>query len=117
MSCNLVACVEPSQFHWQEANMMPQYYECHRIVAEQHACALPGVLIRYENFIPAMWRAVASGHVRHEHAAFVQQGLRWGFQAGFQASKMFGHRWFKNYPPAQTERGIRAIVKAISKLE
>ena len=38
-------------------------------VEETNACALPGCAIKYDTFIPAMWRAVAHGHVEHEHAA------------------------------------------------
>lgn len=79
------------------------------LVWTENACAMPGVGIRFENFVPAMWKAVHTGHVRHEHAVFVYQGLRYGFKAGFNWAKMQGHRWFKNYKSAETPEGRQAI--------
>ena len=32
-------------------------------VEATNACALPGCAIKYDNFMHAMWRAVAHGHV------------------------------------------------------
>ena len=52
------------------------------VVEEVGACALPGVGVKYETFMPCMWRAVATGHVKHEDAVFVANGLRYGFTAG-----------------------------------
>ena len=49
------------------------------VVEESTACALPGVSIKYDSFIPCMWQAVARGFVRHEDAVFVGDGLRHGF--------------------------------------
>ena len=46
------------------------------------ACTLPGVSIAYELFMPIMMRAVARGYVRQEHADFVANGLRFGFDLG-----------------------------------
>ena len=82
-------------------------------VITNNACALPGCSIDYDNFIPAMWRAVASGHVAHEHADFVADGLRWGFKAGINTEVLIGngHRWFKNYPTALENAG--AVTKAV----
>ena len=48
-----------------------QYYALRDLVIAENACALPGCPIIYDNFVPAMWRAVATGHVKHEHAVFV----------------------------------------------
>ena len=45
-----------------------------------------------------MWRAVATGFVRHDKACFVANGLRHGFMVGVDLAQMRGHRWFTNYP-------------------
>ena len=50
-------------------------------VEATNACALPGCAIKYDNFMHAMWRAVAHGHVEHAAASFVAGGLRHGFTA------------------------------------
>ena len=71
-----------------------------KLVEEVNACALPGCTIKYDNFLPVMWRAVARGFVSHEHATFVAKGLRHGFDAGVQRSKLKGRRVFKNYKSA-----------------
>ena len=52
------------------------------------ACTLPGVSIAYELFMPIMMRAVARGYVRQEHADFVANGLRFGFDLGVDVSKL-----------------------------
>ena len=41
------------------------------VVEEVGACALPGVSVKYDTFIPCMWKAVARGFVPHEDAVFV----------------------------------------------
>jgi hypothetical protein len=84
-------------------------------VEASNACTLPGVSIKYETFIPEMWKAVARGYVRHEHAEFVAEGLRWGFRAGVQVAKHTGHRWFSNYPTALAAREAvsRATMKRV----
>ena len=73
--------------------------ELRALVESEGACALPGVTIRYESFIPVMWQAVARGFVSHDKAVFVGEGLRWGFKAGIDISRLatVGHRWFSNY--------------------
>ena len=71
-----------------------------KLVEEVNACALPGCTIKYDKFLPVMWRAVARGFVSHEHATFVARGLRHGFDAGVQRSKLKGRRVFKNYKSA-----------------
>jgi hypothetical protein len=84
-------------------------------VEATNACTLPGVSIKYETFIPVMWKAVAQGFVQHEHAVFVAEGLRWGFRAGVQVDKHMGHRWFSNYPSAVAAREAvsRATMKRV----
>jgi len=62
-----------------------------------------------------MWKAVAKGFVRHEDACFVADGLRYGFTAGVDITKMPGHRWFKNYESSLSAREpvTRAIMKRV----
>ena len=45
-----------------------EFFRLRALVEEQSACSMPGVQIKYDTFIPVMWRAVASGHVSHESA-------------------------------------------------
>ena len=87
-----------------------------QVVRDQGACALPGVSVKYDTFIPAMWRAVATGHVKHENACFLADGLRYGFTAGVDESQMTGHRWFSNYKSALERRDdvTRAIMKRVT---
>ena len=74
------------------------------------ACTLPGVSIAYELFLPIMMRAVARGYVRQDHADFVANGLRYGFDLGVDVSKLRGRRLFRNYPTALEARA--AVTKA-----
>ena len=62
-----------------------------------------------------MWRAVATGHVRHADAVRVHAGLRHGFTAGVDVARLAGHRWFKNYKSALEGRGAvtRAVMKRV----
>ena len=83
------------------------------VVEEVGACALPGVSVKYDTFMPCMWRAVATGFVRHEHAVFVAEGLRYGFKAGIDVAQLTGHRWFKNYQSAL--EGREAVTRATMK--
>jgi hypothetical protein len=72
-----------------------------KLVYERNACALPGCTIKYDVFLPVMWRAVARGFVKHEHAVFVADGLRQGFTAGVQREQLAGvQRVFRNYKSA-----------------
>ena len=48
-----------------------------------------------------------------DKASFVAEGLKSGFMAGVDVTKLRGHRWFKNYPPALEAR--RAVTKANNK--
>lgn len=83
--------------------------------AGKGACMLPGVDLKFSAFIPEMWRAVVRGFVQHGPATFVYEGLRWGFQAGFNASNMHGHRSFKNYPTGLGDLGREGVAKATMK--
>ena len=83
------------------------------VVEEVGACALPGVSVKYDTFIPCMWKAVARGFVPHEDAVFVGDGLRNGFTAGVDVTQLTGHRWFTNYKSAL--EGRDAVMRAIMK--
>ena len=83
------------------------------IVETSNACDLPGVSIKYDPFLSCMWRAVERGFVDRDKASFVAEGLKSGFMAGVDVSKLRGHRWFHNYPPAIEAR--RAVTKANNK--
>ena len=83
---------------------------------ETNACNLPGSTIKYDSFMPVMWRAVARGYVEHDHAVFVANGLRYGFEAGVQREVLKGQqRAFKNYKSAVVamDRVARATQKRI----
>lgn len=97
--------------------MLSSIFDMAQQVAEQGACSLPGVSIRYDNFMSSMFRAVARGYVSTEHADFVAHGLRWGFEAGICRSQLRGQRVFSNYPPAEGEyrdQVERATVKRVA---
>ena len=79
----------------------------------ENACALPGVDIKYDNFMTCMWRAVDRGYVRREHAEFCAEGLRHGFTCGIDATQLRGHRYHRNYPTATEHR--KAVTNAIRK--
>ena len=80
-----------------------------RLVEEEGACSLPGVMLRPQSFVPTMWEAVARGFVSHEHASFIADGLLHGFTAGIDVSLLKGHRWFRNYESALNQR--EAVIK------
>lgn len=94
---------------------MSELLRLRHLVFSENACALPGVTVRYDTFIPAMWSAVAKGYVEPKHASFVSEGLRYGFLAGVQVQKLTGHRWFRNYPTAVAARDAvtRATMKRV----
>ena len=71
-----------------------------KLVEETNACALPGCTIKYDSFMPILWRAVQRGWVAHDDAVFVADGLRHGFTAGVQRVELHGQRVFKNYKSA-----------------
>ena len=89
--------------------------ELRSVVQEVGACALPGVTVRYDNFMHTLWHCVAKGHVKHDAAVFVADGLRWGFKAGIDVSRLHGHRWFTNYKSALDNREAvkRATMKRV----
>ena len=83
-----------------------------RIVYDQGACALPGVSIRMKPFVAHMWEAVRLGFVRGQHAEFVQQGLRWGFEIGLHPDRVRGHRFFKNYESSVSDAARPRVTPA-----
>ena len=74
------------------------------LVIAENACALPGVSVRFGEFVSYMWFAVSKGFVRRDHAEFVQEGLQNGFDAGVNISSLRGRRVFKNYKSAVDHR-------------
>ena len=51
--------------------------------------------------------------MKHEHGVFLQQGLRHGFKAGIDVTRMVGHKWYKNYKSAL--EGRDAVTRATMK--
>eukprot|EP00966_Prymnesium_polylepis_P023697 545549-Prymnesium_polylepis.1 len=62
------------------------------VVRDEGACALPGVSIKYDTFVPAMWKAMHGGFVSHDDAVFCGEGLRYGFVCGVNVERLHGHR-------------------------
>ena len=83
------------------------------LVDSVNACALPGVSIEYDKFIPYMWYAVSKGFVTQANATFVENGLRHGFTLGIDTTSLRGRRVFRNYTSALENR--HQVTKAIGK--
>ena len=83
------------------------------MVQRENACALPGVNIKYDNFLTCMWRAVDRGYVKRCHAEFCAEGLRHGFTCGVDPTQLRGRRYYGNYPTAVENRS--AVSTAIQK--
>ena len=98
----------------QDSEAFAELAALEQLVKQQGACALPGVLIAYDVFLPIMMRVVARGYVRQEHADFVADGLRHGFDLGVDVTKMRGKRLYRNYPTALEARA--AVTKAVRSL-
>ena len=93
---------------------MSEFLRLRDLVETEGACSLPGVTLKYDKFLPVMWKAVSKGFVSHERAAFVAEGLRCGFKAGVDIASMRSHRWFKNYP-SSVEEGRSSIISGTQK--
>ena len=83
------------------------------VVKEVNACAMPGVTIKYDSFIPYLWHCVDKGYVDVNDAMFCATGLRWGFNLEADLSKLKGKRIFNNYPPARKARS--SVTEAMMK--
>ena len=101
---------------WSEssdtAGVFVDMFKWARVVHAENACALPGVSIKFDTFIPAMWRAVRDGYVQAQHAEFVHLGLRWGFEVGLHPDRVRGHRFFKNYESSTAEAARARVTDA-----
>ena len=86
-----------------QGGLLDEMFDWAHQVYERGACSLPGVPIRYDNFMSGMYRAVVRGYVLPAHADFVARGLRYGFDAGLQRALLHGQRAFANYPPAEVD--------------
>ena len=92
-----------------------------RVVADEGACKLPGVSIKFDVLAPKVERAVDLGFVKREHADYVLNGLRFGFDLGIDTSVLKGKIGFRNYPSAlsaraQISKSVRARVGACKTL-
>ena len=93
---------------------LDQLYKLQQLVKSVNACALPGVSIVYDKFIPLMKHAVATGYVKQSDAEFVFNGLTHGFRGGIQKHLLKGRQFVgKNYKSAVDARP--RITKAIMK--
>ena len=101
---------------WSESadsgGVFSEMFRLARMVYHGTACDLPGVSVDYNKFIPDMWKAVQAGFVRPAHAEFVQQGLRWGTEAGLNPSLLRGVRVFSNYESATGDWGRPRVTEA-----
>jgi hypothetical protein len=89
-------------------------FEMARLVARGTSCDLPGVPMKYDSFVTAMWTAVKSGHVDGTKAQFIQNALQYGVEGGARREQLAGHRVFSNYPAATGEFAVK-VAKAIAK--
>ena len=101
---------------WSETNdvvgAFADMYRLARVVYKRNACELPGVNIKFDTFIPYMWKAVRLGYVQAQHAEFVQLGLRWGFEVGLHPDRVRGHRFFKNYESSTSSSARSRVTEA-----
>ena len=99
-----VSFVDGLPSHWDPSadagGVFSEMFALARRVFHSGACSLPGVSIKYDKFVPAMWDAVRKGFVELDHAMFCAHGLRWGFDLGVRRDKLRGTRVFRNYPSA-----------------
>ena len=79
-------------------------------VETEGACSLPGVSINFDMFVKILRRAVQRGFVARDKAAFVEHGLRFGFDLGVDTTMLKGRQRFRNYPTAIEAR--RFVTKA-----
>ena len=92
---------------------MDYLMELEELVSRETACSLPGVNIKFSVFMDCMRRAQSRGYVKDADAQFVEQGLRYGFEAGVARHKLKGKRVFRNYPPAEECRSqVTAAITA-----
>ena len=78
---------------------------------------MPGVSIKIDVLTPKIDRAVELGFVKREHANFVLNGLRFGFDLGIDTSKLKGRIGYRNYPSAlnaraQISKSVRSRIGA-----
>ena len=81
--------------HWQ------------RVVERQNACALPGCVFKFDNFMSSLHAAWNKGYVSTGVYEYVSDGLRNGFTLGAQSALLEaqGQQIFRNYKSAYDNRG------------
>ena len=107
-----------SEWHpeYDSLGRFTEVFELASLVQRQNACALPGCTIKYDEFVPRMWRAVSLGFVDQNVATYVGNGLRWGFDLGAQRDLLrMGSRVFKNYDSALSSDAVGQVATAVSK--
>ena len=67
---------------WRECRGNPLVFLEIGKVETEGACSLPGVSINFDKFVKILRRAVQKGFVARDKAAFVEHGLRFGFDLG-----------------------------------
>ena len=99
-----------------EGNLLSEVFSLAKLVRSHNACALPGCTIKYEEFIPRLWRATSLGFILPEVARYVAEALRWGFDLGSQRDPLRrGGRRFANYDTALNPEAMPQVIKAIGK--
>lgn len=106
---------------WSEGadtrGVFSEMFRLARVVYEGTACDLPGIDLKYDTFVPAMWSAVRAGFVQPRLAEYVHQMLRWGSDVGVVPSLLHGTRIYNNYESSTGDfrsRVIKATVERVS---
>ena len=76
------------------------------LVEDQNACALPGCVFKYDNFMECLYRAWNKGLVRTDVRDYVAEGMTRGFTLGAQRDMLEaqGQQVFRNYKSAYEGR-------------
>ena len=83
-----------------------EMFKLQRLVEEQNACALPGCVFKYENFMGSLHNAWNKGFIATHTYEYVADGMRHGFTLGAQRELLEAHGQciFRNYKSAYEGR-------------
>jgi hypothetical protein len=83
-----------------------ELFRLQRLVEDQNACALPGCVFKYDNFMSCLHRAWSKGLVRTDVRDYVADGMTRGFTLGAQRDLLEGQgqQIFRNYKSAYEGR-------------